>query len=194
MRCAASRRSRGCEALGADQRRMTAPKSWFEELRDRQKPRRLEVLLVAESPPDPGAGERRFFYSPTLTIDNLYRGVAEALYGTDPSLDVGNKPAVLERLRQDGFWLIDAVEYPINKLPAAQRRAAIRSATPALVDRCRTLAPRRGVIICHAKVHEAVADALRDAGVPVLNEAPLPFPLGNWRRQFIEGFRRALAA
>src|SRR2546422_2294554 len=45
---------------------------WYEELRERYRPERLRYLLIAESPPDPGEGERRFFYSPALTIDNLY--------------------------------------------------------------------------------------------------------------------------
>jgi len=52
---------------------------WYEQLRDQCRPDRLEVLLIGESPPDPGAGGRRFFYAPTLQIDNLYRGVAQAL-------------------------------------------------------------------------------------------------------------------
>lgn len=54
---------------------------WYEELRERYRPERICVLLVAESPPDPGDGKRRFFYSPELRADNLYRGVAQALYG-----------------------------------------------------------------------------------------------------------------
>jgi hypothetical protein len=29
----------------------------------------INVLLIAESPPDPGTGERRFFYAPTLSYD-----------------------------------------------------------------------------------------------------------------------------
>lgn len=58
--------------------------AWYDELRERYLPPTLEVLLVAESPPDPGDRERRFFYSPVLARhDNLYRGVAEALFGTD---------------------------------------------------------------------------------------------------------------
>jgi hypothetical protein len=86
----------------------------------------LRYLLVAESPPDPGEGERRFFYSPALTADNLYRSVAEAVYGEDRNVDLRNKPAVLDRLRQDGFWLIDAVETPVNKLRSSDRARAIK--------------------------------------------------------------------
>jgi hypothetical protein len=83
---------------------MTDP-AWYEELRARYRPEHLRVLLIGESPPDPGAGERRFFYASTLSrYDNLYRGVAEALYGEEGHLDVTAKVQTLMPLRDDGFW------------------------------------------------------------------------------------------
>ena len=97
---------------------------WYEKLRTQYKPDRLRVLFVGESPPDPGSGKQRFFYAPELTYDNLYRGIAEAIYGLEPDFDVRAKTVVLERLQTDGFWLIDAVERPVNKLSHAARRNA----------------------------------------------------------------------
>lgn len=166
--------------------------SWYEELRGQYRPERLRVLLVAESPPDPGAGERRFFYSPALRADNLYRGVAQALYGERDAVDILDKPAVLDRIQADGFWLIDAVDEPINKLGSAARARAIVAGIPRLVDRCLELAPELGVIICHGKVYAAAAESLREAGVVLLHDEQLPFPLGNRRADFVRGFRRAL--
>jgi hypothetical protein len=165
---------------------------WYEELRERYRPERLRVLLVAESPPDPGDSERRFFYSPKLRADNLYRGVAQALYGEHDEIDILDKPAVLDRIRADGFWLIDAVDEPINKLGSAARARAIAAGVPRLVERCVELAPELGVIICHGKVYAAAAQPLREAGVVLLHDEPLPFPLGNWRAAFISGFRQAV--
>ena len=130
---------------------------WYEQLREQYWPDQLQVLLVGESPPDPGANERRFFYAPTLRIDNLYRGVAQGLYGDHPNVDLIDKPAVLRHLQADGFWLIDAVDRPINHLPPGPRRAAITAAVPQLVARCRALAPRRGVVICHRVVYQLAA-------------------------------------
>ncbi len=165
----------------------------YERLREQYRPCRLRVLLIGESPPDPNQGEARFFYAPDLTqYDNLYRGVAEAVYGTDPEYDPSDKQRVLERLSRDGFWLIDAVSEPINRLPRSERRARIVAAAPGLVSRCMELKPQRGVIICHTVVFESVADLLAKSGVSVLHATPLPFPLGNWRRQFVEGVRAAL--
>jgi hypothetical protein len=173
-------------------RRASEDRTWYEELRERYRPDRLRVLLVAESPPDPGAGDRRFIYSPELQADNLYRGIAEALYGERPNFDVRDKPAALEQLKADGFWLIDAVDAPVNKLGSTARAAAIEAAAANLVDTCVRLAPELGVIICHGKVYATVATPLRAAGVNVLHDEPLPFPLGNWRTQFVAGFRRAI--
>ncbi len=165
---------------------------WYERLRDQYRPEVLKILLVGESPPDPGAGERRFFYAPTLGYDNLYRGVAMAVYGDRDDFNIQNKTNTLERLRDEGFWLIDAVESPVNKLSSASRRRAINAAVPLLVERCTELAPERGVIICQDPVYQAAAPALRTAGVKLLHSEALPFPLGNWRAKFIGGFREVL--
>jgi hypothetical protein len=165
--------------------------AWYDELREQYRPQRLRVLLIGESPPDPGTGARRFFYAPTLTHDNLFRGVAQAVYGDD--VNVYDKVVVLERLCDDGFWLIDAVEHPINKERSGPRRRSIEAAVPRLVERCRELAPQLGVIVCHGLVYELAAPALRRASVRVLHDEPLPFPLGNWRVRFVIGMRKALA-
>jgi hypothetical protein len=108
-------------------------------------------------------------------------------------VSITDKVAVLDRLREDGFWLIDAVEQPINKTSSTARRTAIAAGVPRLVALCRELRPARGVVICHGKVYEAAAPALRDAGITLLHDEALPFPLGNWRAQFVAGMRRALA-
>jgi len=165
---------------------------WYESLREKNRPERLELLLVGESPPDAGSGTRRFFYSPQLLIDNLYRGVAEAVYGEEPDFDVTAKQSVLKRLRSDGFWLIDAVPHPTNRFSMPDRRKAIEENVGKLVARCLELRPRRGVIICHGMVFEKAAMPLRQAGIAVLHDSPLPFPLGNWRSKFVEGMREAL--
>jgi len=166
--------------------------AWYEELRNRYRPGVVDVLLIAESPPDPGAGPRRFFYAPQLTHDNLYRGVAQALYGEEPDFELRDKPAVLDRIKADGLWLIDAVEHPINKTSTSTRRAAISVGVPRLLKRCQQIDPRRGVMICHGLVYELAAPGMRTAEIEILHDQPLPFPLGNWRAQFIDGFRQAI--
>jgi hypothetical protein len=167
--------------------------AWYEELRNRYRPDRIRLLLIGESPPDPGSAERRFFYSPKLSHDNLYRGVAAALYGTEQNFVAFAKPMVLDRLRADGVWLIDAVDHPIDKQTSAARRREIRNAAPGLVARVREIDPEVGVLICHSVVYEHAAPSLNAAGMRVLHDRPIPFPLGNWRAQFVTDVRAALA-
>lgn len=166
---------------------------WYEQLRAQYRPRPVEILLIAESPPDPAGGERRFFYLPKLSRhDNLYRGVAEAVYGLDPNVRLRDKASVLDRLRDDGYWLIDAVRQPINRAGASAKRRAVKGELPDLLARACAADPQRGVIVCHGEVYKVVAPELKSSGIPVLHDKPLPFPLGNWRERFVKDFRDAL--
>lgn len=146
---------------------------WYEELWNQYKPTDLRVLMIGESPPDPRAADRRFFYAPTLTrYDNLYRGVAQALYGLAPTFDVRHKSVVLRRLQHNGVWLIDAVTHPVNTRTKAERREAIRLSSPEVVDQCQELAPSVGVLICHTLVFDVLTEKLRKARVAVLHGRP----------------------
>ena len=167
---------------------------WYEELRNRYRPEVTRLLLIGESPPDPRSAERRFFYSPKLGYDNLYRGVVEALYGNEEGFDVRDKVGNLGRLRADGVWLVDAVAEPVNAMSTGARRLAIRSAVPGLVERCMVAAPTVGVLVCHSVVYAEISDPLRQAGVTILHDEPLPVPLGNMRRRFVSGAREALSS
>jgi hypothetical protein len=167
--------------------------AWYEELRTRWKPKAVTLLLVGESAPDPGAEERRFFYAETLDRrDNLFRGVVAALYEPIPRGSSGlPKRPWLERLQEDGVFLIDLVPFPVDKLSERERRKARREHVADLVTAVRAIDPD-GVIVCHAPTFNDAAPALRVADVPLLHSEALPFPLGNTRARFVSGTRAAL--
>ncbi len=134
-----------------------------------------------------------FFYADHLGADNLFRGVAEAVLGLDRhTLRREPKPRVLSALQERGLWLIDAVEEPVNQLPMPERRRRVREGVDALVSRCVTEAPRRGVVVCHGLVYRYAATPLREAGVNLLHDEPLPFPSRGHRPRFVAGLRHAL--
>lgn len=126
----------------------------YEQLRWANKPERVHRLLLGESPPDPGKGPLRFFYNPQLrTPDNLYVGVVTALYGDVP--DLRDKPKHLAQLKSDGWWLLDAVDYPINRIKdEALRRQAIRDGFRQLrhILERPEVRPEVGVVICMPRV------------------------------------------
>ncbi|MDQ3629990.1 MAG: hypothetical protein M3417_01680 [Actinomycetota bacterium] len=171
---------------------------WYAELREAHRPERVRVLLIGESAPDPGAAERRFFYAPVLDRrDNLYRGVVEAFYGCFPGRAGDPKATWLNRLEGDGVFLIDLVPFPVNGLSPDKaearrlRASARRNHVAACVEHARHLDPE-GVIVCHGPSFDVLAPPMRAAGLPVLHEKAIPFPLGNWRARFVTEVRRAL--
>ena len=166
---------------------------WYQRLRSAYRPSEIRILLIGESPPDPRSSERRFFYSPVLKADNLYRGVAMAFYGRERGFDVTRKVENLARMKRNGVWLVDAVNTPINLKTLAERKQAIRDGVPELIRQVKKAAPSLGVIICHGLVYRECAAALRRSQIGVLHNRALPFPLGNTRARFVAGTRRALA-
>lgn len=165
----------------------------YADLRQRYRPTHVKLLLIGESAPDPGAAEPRFFYAPTLTAaDNLFRGVVLALYDHRfPRGSAGSsKVPWLERLQADGVFLIDLVPFPVNALGSGARARARRDAVPDAVESAAKLAPD-GIIVCHDPSFRVLREPLRAAGLPLLHDTPIPFPLGNKREQFADAVRSA---
>ncbi len=165
----------------------------YEQMRSRYRPDPLEVLLVGESPPAPSGGAVPFFYADHLGADNLFRAVAEAVLGLDrQTLRREPKARVLSAFRDLGLWLIDAVDTPVNQLPMPERRQAVRGGVEQLVRRCVAESPQGGVVVCHGVVHRYAAEPLKEAGVVLLHDDPLPFPSMGDRARFVAGLRQAL--
>lgn len=160
--------------------------AWYADLREHYRPDHVRLLLIGESAPDPGAAEPRFFYAPILTAaDNLFRGVVLALYDHRfPRGSAGSsKVPWLERLKADGVFLIDLVPFPVNALGSGARARARREATTNAVAVATSLQPD-GIIVCHDPSFRVLSGPLRAAGLPLLHDAPIPFPLGNKRDEF----------
>lgn len=150
--------------------------------------------MIAESAPADGgdSSQRRFFYAvDRLGPDNLFRGVVQAMYGAskDNMRRSGKRPW-LERLRDDGFFLIDLAPYPVNALSPAERWQVLNEAVPGCVLRASALSPE-GVVVVKADLYGLLARPLVSAGLPLLQDRPISFPTGNWRSDFIRGFNQA---
>jgi hypothetical protein len=68
---------------------------------------------------------------------------------------------------------------------------ARRDHVDACVESALALRPA-GVILCHGPTFDMLAGPLRAAGLPLLHEQAIPFPLGNWRARFVDEVRAAL--
>jgi hypothetical protein len=144
------------------------------------KPQEVALLLVAEAPPS--SLDRYFYFTDVREHDSLFRYVCCALLTREPSRE--GKHELLEELRDRGVFLIDLKETPVDGTPLA-------TYVPALVERCRELAPRR-IVLIKATVFDAAHYQLRAAGLPV-SDVRVPFPGSGRQREFLEAFARAIA-
>lgn len=168
---------------------------WYAERRARWKPRRVRLLLIAESAPDDGGdpANRRFFYDEHLTgKDGLFREVVRALYD-NPTLVSGPnaKTSWLEKLTADGVYLIDLATVPVNEFTAASRAAALGRNVADTVALARELAPE-GVALIKQNVFDLLQQPMRDAGLPLLHDQFIPFPGSGQQKRFRERFAHAL--
>jgi len=144
----------------------------------RFKPEAIDLLLVAESPPN--SLDRYFYFDDVTEQDSLFRYVSKMILGE--LSDRSHKSDDLARLRDAGVFLIDVKEQPGK--PAVSHVGDV-------VERCRQLSPPAD----HSDegtVYDLVYTALLDAGLPVVDER-IPFPGSGQQKRFEEKFKRALA-
>lgn len=147
------------------------------------RPARVRLLLVAEAPPC--TLDRYFYFEDVDKHDWLFRYVWEGLTGEKP--ERAEKAEHLAALRDRGVFLIDLHEGNVSQPTQEQLRRQV----PGLVQRCRELQPQR-IVLIKSSVYDAAFEALRAAGLPVMDER-IPFPASGQQKKFLEGFQRAVA-
>jgi len=135
----------------------------WREAAARYKPAKVDLLLVAEAPPN--SLDRYFYFTDVRAHDSLFRYVCRVLLGREPTRE--RKREQLEELRDRGVFLIDLKESPMDGSPLA-------TFVPALVERCRALTPNR-IVLIKTIVFDAAQDALKSARLPV-SDVRVPFP------------------
>src|SRR5437899_1537657 len=174
-------------ALGTTQ----ALKDKYSVSKNKYKPNRVNVLLIAESPPSSGG----YFYSETtIGKDHLFRETMKALefWPVDRPMRKGcDKQPMLKRFCSIGFFLIDTCELPVDKLRPSQRRISTIQGASTLPRRVRELDPTR-ILIVKKTVFKHARQSLVEAGLGdrILNTKPLPFPSHGNQRKFRTMIRR----
>lgn len=146
------------------------------------RPAKVNLLLVAEAPPC--ATDRYFYFENVAQHDWLFRYVYEGLTGLKP--DRAAKADHLAHLRDLGVYLIDLHEENVSQ-PSL---AVLRPRVPGLVERSRAIKPRH-IALIKSTVYDASYDALKAAGLPVIDER-LPFPASGQQVKFLQGFARVV--
>lgn len=153
-----------------------------EVLRNRYRPEDVEVLLVGESAPAGGT----FFYAANSNLFQATREAFERALGPMPHGD-----DFLAKFAEMSFWLYDMVEEPVNRKPGRPRKHAVSAGVERLAALIRELEPDY-VVGVKTSIEGPVKRAASIAGFPAGQVRILPFPLYQWREEYVRELAKFL--
>ncbi len=145
--------------------------------RERYRPRRVKLLLVAESPPTSGS---YFYFDQTNGKDHLFRETMRALgfWKIGVPMRKGlDKTRMLHRFKSRGCYLIDVCGTPVDKLRRRDRNSRVEQGLGSLVKEIKRLNPER-IVVLKVSIYRRVKTAILNAGLTakLANRKPIPFP------------------
>ncbi len=166
-------------------------------------PKVIKYLLIAESPPafSNSKPEKYFYFSDFPGADLLFYSVIKAIYDHDFVKGIDDRKTHLRKFAEDGYFLIDSVDYPINKTRAGNdvsnsvRERIILSNKFRFMKKLKRLA-NEGVINLDTHViliKETVYNVYSGCSfLSVINEKPLHFPSYVKDKRFANDLRSIL--
>jgi hypothetical protein len=172
----------------------------YEKIRQRYRPEGIKYLLIAESGPPASAkipSSRQFYrVDYQKPDDRLYANTMRVVFAEAEDLESSmleaDKSVWLERFKEAGFYMIEALETSlVHEVTKQERREMLSEQADRVVERVRELAAAgTKLILIKSNVYDMLAGPLREAGFTVLNEELLDYP-GRFNQA---DFRRKLAA
>lgn len=161
-----------------------------ETLRKSYLPSKIKVLFIAEAKPD--ANDRFFYYDKVNTRDYLYLHLMYALYDktkADTQYLRDHKVESLNRFKQDGYYLVDAVDEIVARSKPAPRVKAIRANADKKIAEIESLISQYGsvdtkIVIISATVHKVLYEPLKSK-FNVVNDSAIYFPSNGRQSDFL---------
>lgn len=169
-------------------------KMQLDKARENYKPKQVKYLLIAEAPPD--SIDRFFYYEEVFKHDDLFIGVTKVLYPKlkDKHLasrrrkDGSMKKFILEKLKGDGFFLLDLSELPLSLLTDS-----LTSQVPLLIDKIKVVADKKTkIILIKTNVYDTAFSTLTGAGMKNVINCRITFPGSGGQTKFQLEFTEAL--
>lgn len=160
------------------------------------KPDKIKYLFIAEAPPDADANKgevfRYFYFVNVALYDYLLQNIVETLFSE--KYNRSDKKRWLNKLKENRFFLIDAVEKPIKKGTSDSMRAKlINENFPRLLQKIKELAGNDTKLILIKKiVFDELENKLKARGFNVINTEMLDFPAKGRQPQFREKFKNLI--
>lgn len=158
----------------------------YEKARTKYKPEnKIKVLFIAESPPFKKKNQKlRYFYLEDVTqYDNLFLSIMEIVFPEERNREKG---LLLNKFKENGFFLIDACEYPINQHKSdkiKKHHINIKENVLNLKEKIKTLIDNdTKIILIKKNIFRLLYDELKlNQGFNIINTEYLVFPSHNQR-------------
>jgi hypothetical protein len=163
----------------------------YEKLRQQYKPSHIEWLFVTESAPPAASNTkstRQFYRIGNYDNDRLFWSTMKALYPEARDLSKAGlekeKAKWLERFKNDGCYQVESLDESLpHGTTTSQRHKALRDNVPQLIKKLQALVqPETKIILIKSTTYKMTAEALKEAGLNVVNDTFVDYP-GFWREQ-----------
>lgn len=166
-------------------------KEVYAAARNKYKPVHIQTLLLAEAPP--GSLDRYFYFEDVKKQDSLFLEIMGVLYPEQKAAylssgrDTELKKDLLEIFKEDGFWLMDVSEVPLDLADKT-----LEDYVPDVLGRLQKhITKKTAVILIKANIYDLCYYKLLEKGYRVSPER-IPFPGSGQQRVFREKFRKAV--
>lgn len=154
------------------------------ELRKRYRPATVRRLFVGESSPAQGT----HFYRANSNLFRATRAAFAEALGDDV---VPPGEAFLRFFQDQGCWLVDLAEQPVNLMSGADRRRVVDEGVELLAQTVRDTSPET-IVAVKRNIEEPVRRAISQAGAEGIPLVVLPFPVRQWRSSYEKGLAAIL--
>ena len=176
-----------------DQTNIEALRSKYTAARNKYKPREIKALLITEAPSC--SLDKDFYFEDVPKQDALFLEIMAVLYPKDKEQylkqkrDPLLKEQLLRKFKEDGFWLMDLAEVPVEVTGEFYE-----ASFPHLLLRIeKAITKQTPIILIKANVYDICYPKLKSLHYNVINER-LPFPGSGQQGVFREKFSKIIEA
>lgn len=157
----------------------------IQEAREKYRPANIRLLFVAESPPE---DVKRFFYFEDVREqDSLFLEMMKVVYDVNEPAPImrANKKSYLEKFRDDGYYLEDALDHPIGVKKTEDKIAVIKKYRSTFMSKlAQTIEKSVPIILIARPVYDGLRKLLIQKGYKVLNTEMIDFPGSGGQTNF----------
>jgi hypothetical protein len=157
------------------------------DARQNFKPNKIKILFIAEAPPKESSN-RFFYYLDVKEGDSLFIETMKVLYRkdfTNTKMVRLQKKMFLEKFKNDGYFLIDSTDNPMEQKSQSYKKRKIREALPTLKIKIRELIDSETRILLISKpVYDVCFIPLRSDGFNIINTEMIDFPGSGGQKNY----------